>query len=331
MNFQDRLAKKQKNRSLYCRNTTCDTNKIGSKLGKKSLIGINCILSQNSKESEKLIFYICKECECYNFDNFGKPLTDEPLNLQTYFIPEFLEGQYQKMFNSRGPQKCLFCTLDKIVSKSSEFIKQNEIDKIEKEIERQEKELSFEHSDETTLKLRDQLEDYLTKLSELKLTTNPVYTIMPCVYKLFTKGEPRRNHIGFLCLQCKAIYYNPNFKDVKWQRVEQKEINPLQSWNEAYKTRFEIKKKKIDKNNKIEKQEQKTWNSFDITKPPKKEEQESIKILYLSPRYTGGIHDFRPRTYSVLLENLTLSKAIKAIKKFGSEHQKEEFRQLGYL
>jgi len=328
MKVQDRLVKR-KTRSLYCRNPLCEINKIGSKLGKKSLIGINCVISQNSKESEKLIFYICKECENYNFDNFGKPLTDTPLNLRTYFIPESLDEHFQKIINSHGLQKCLFCTLDKIVSKHEEYVKQDEINKTESKIIKLKKQLEFEHSESITREFQNQLTKLENNLEQLKSTSKPVYTITPCVYRLFTKGKPRRNHRGFLCLQCNAIYYDPNFKDVKWQSVEQRQINPLRALNEAYKTRLEIIKKKIDKKSVYEKQEQSTWNSFDIPEPPEK--QKSINILYIGPRHTGGISDYRPRTYSVLLENLTLNKAIKAIKKYGSDQQKEEFRRLGYL
>ena len=60
--------------------------------------------------------------------------------------------------------------------------------------------------------------------------------------------------------------------------------------------------------------------------------EEEISIKYLGPQYTSiGFGVDRPERFSITLDNLTLRKAVHVLKNYGSEHQKEELRQFGYL
>jgi hypothetical protein len=64
----------------------------------------------------------------------------------------------------------------------------------------------------------------------LYLSTNvsePVYILKNCVFKIFIRGMPRRQYIGFLCTNCKAIYYSPDFDRAKWAIRERRTINPI--------------------------------------------------------------------------------------------------------
>lgn len=307
-------------RAIYCKNPLCKVNQLLSKKhNERTLKSINCLITDQEKNVEKQLFYVCSECAYYDFSNFGRPLTSENLNLQTYIIPDSFEELYFKMLKPQGSQKCLFCNLENIVSSHSEYFYESEIESIKRELE---------------LDILDNERKELEKqISKLQKTTKPIYEIKPCTYKLFTK-EPtkRRNYIGYLCLACKAVYYDSNFKEIDWKRIseqyneiEDRTINPFTAWNEIYQQKLKIQKRKTDRD--IENQESETWQSLKIKKPPK--EQKEISIKYLGPRYTSSGWDTeRPERFSVNLENLTLRKAIQVLKKYGSDQQKEEIKKI---
>jgi len=344
LNFQDRLIGiKKKTRIIYCKNSICAVNQLLSKKqNERTLKSINCLITDQEKDIEKQLFYICSECGYYDFSNFGRPITNEPLNLQTFIIPNSLEKSYSKMLKPKSSQKCLFCNLENIVSSHAEYFYKSEIEKKKKEIK-------LDISDNEKKELEKQI-------NELQSTTRPIYELKSCVYKLFTKIPKRRNYIGFLCLNCEAIYYDPKFKDTDWKRIseqynqifEDKMINPFHVWNEIYQEKFQkmeeyasLKKeenllknieveKDFESKHGIRKQELETWENFKIKEPP--QEQEEISIKYLGPQHTSiGFNVVRPERFSIKLDNLTLRKAVHVIKNYGSEHQKEELRQFGYL
>lgn len=284
MNFQDT---KRGKRSLYCRNPNCETNQLGSKKWhKKTLIPIKCLTYPNSKqEPEKQIFYICEICSDHNFENFGKPLTNTPLNLKTYLIPTLKIGLFYQMIESRGPQHCIFCKLNEKVDYDEVSISQN--------------------------------------------TLKPVYKIKPSVYKLFVKGDPRRDYIGFLCLNCEAIYYDPNFK-INWGLQDKRTINPIKPWQEVFEKKqamdeqyLNFLKEKAVPSQEIERQKAYTWRKFKVEEPPK---SEILEIDFLITYHTGGIYEPRSDRISITLENLTIRQAKKAIKLFGSKQQNESMQ-----
>ena len=324
MNFQDRLTgTKKKTRIIYCKNRPCAVNQLLSKKhNKRTLKSINCLITDQEKDIEKQLFYICSECGYYDFSNFGKPITNEPLNLQTFIIPDSLEESYSKILKPKSSQKCLFCNLENIVSSHAEYVYKSKIEEKKREIE-------LDISDNEKKELEKQI-------NELQSTTKPIHELKPCVYRLFTKIPKRRNYIGFLCLNCKAIYYDPKFKDIDWKRISEQynqifrseTINPFHAWNEIYQQKLKLQERKTP--NEIEMQESETWKNFEIEIPP--EEQEEISIKFLGPQHTSiGFDTERPERFSVNLENLTLRKAIQVLKKYGSDQQKEELNRLGYL
>jgi len=325
LNFQDRLTGvRKKTRIIYCKKPICEVNQLLSKKhNERTLKSIICLIPNQDKDIEKQLFYICSECGYYDFSNFGKPITNEPLNLQTFIIPDSFEKSYSKMLKPKSSQKCLFCNLENIVSSHAEYFYKSEIEEKKREIE-------LDISDKEKKELEKQI-------NELQSTTRPIYELKPCVYKLFTK-EPgiRRNYIGYLCLACKAVYYEPNFKDIEWERIsdqyneifEYKTINLFTAWNEIYQQKLKMRKRKTD--GEIEKQESETWQSLKIKKPSK--EQEEISIKYLGPKHTSsGFDTERPERFSIRLDNLTLRKTIQVLKKYGSDQQKEELNRIGYL
>lgn len=321
--FQDILMTGK--RLLICRDPKCEANQLSSKKWhKRTLLPIKCLASSNSRQkSEKLLYYICSECSYYNCDSFGKPVTNLPLNLQTYVIPDHIIEDFEKMVKSRGPQKCLFCKLGEIIDADNEYVEKEEINRLENQ-------LKEEHS----LDIKKEFEE---RLGRLKSTRIPIYKIKESVYKLFIKGKPkRRDYVGFLCLNCNAIFYDPGFNYVKWPRTEIRKINPTAPWSKLFNKKMwnelkyhRLKKLETNTNNMVEKQELETWHNLEIESPPSPHD---IEIKYLGPVDTGGIPS-EPRTdrVTITLENLTIRKAIEAIRKFGSEELKEEFMRLGYL
>lgn len=281
---------------LYCRNPNCETNQLTSKLWhNRTLLPIKCLTYPNKKqEPEKLIFYICSKCSYYDFENFGRPLTNVPLNLQTFLIPESKLTLFYEIIDSRGQQDCPFCELNELVDYDEKYIDKS------------------------------------------KKTSKPVFKIKPSVYKLFIKGdstknESRRNYIGFLCLNCSAICYDPNFKKVKWSISEVRHINPLRTWNEVYKKKQEMNEEylellevKTTPSNEIEKQKLKVWRKFKVNEPSKN--QRIIDIVYLGPQHTGGVREPRSDRLTITLANLTIRQAKKAIKLFGTKRQKEQLK-----
>ena len=187
MNFQDRLTGvRKKTRIIYCKKPICEVNQLLSKKhNERTLKSIICLIPNQDKDIEKQLFYICSECGYYDFSNFGKPITNEPLNLQTFIIPDSFEKSYSKMLKPKSSQKCLFCNLENIVSSHAEYFYKSEIEEKKREIE-------LDISDKEKKELEKQI-------NELQSTTRPIYELKPCVYKLFTK-EPgiRRNYIGYL-------------------------------------------------------------------------------------------------------------------------------------
>ena len=324
MNFQDRLTgTKKKTRIIYCKNSVCAVNQLLSKKhNQRTLKSINCLITDQEKDIEKQLFYICSECGYYDFSNFDRPITSESLNLQTFIIPDSFEESYSKMLKPKSSQKCLFCNLENIVSSHSEYFYKSEI-----EVKKREIELDISDNEKKELE---------KKIFNLQKTSKPIYELKPCVYRLFTKIPKRRNYLGFLCLNCKAIYYDPNFKEIEWKRIleqynavfEDETINPLHAWNEIYEQKLKLQKRKTP--NEIEIQESETWKNFKIEEPP--QEQEEISIKFLGSQHTSiGLDVERPERFSIRLDDLTLRKAVHAIKDYGSKRQKEELRQFGYL
>jgi len=337
--FQDTLSgTKPKTRVLYCKYPLCDVNQLLSKKhDKRTLASVYYLISDQGTDTEKHFCYICKECSYYDFSNFGRPLTYEALNLQTYIIPDSYSKSFSKLIEPRSSQKCLFCTQDKIINYDYE-------DVYKLEIEDKERMLKLDLPD----KEKEELENEIAKL---KTTTKPIYKIIPCVYKLFTKQPSRRNYVGFLCLVCNAIYYDTNFKDIDWKQaskkykkdrgIEDRTINPFSTWNKIYQEKAkEYKKlkkeeKKLDpkmfnQNYGIRMQELETWRRLRIKKPP--EIQDEISIKYLGPQHTqSGSDAIRPERYDLKLVKLTRRKFIRAIKDYGSEEQKQVLIGMGYL
>jgi len=315
LKFQDTLVKRK--RVLLCRNPRCDTNLLTTKKWhKKSLLGIKTLVY--STELEKLVFYVCSECGYYNFENFGKPITNQPMNLHVYIIQDAFDKDYEKMLKSRGPSNCLYCELKSIIDYDSEFVNKEKIEELENRLE---------------FSLDDDQEQLKNKIENLKRTTKPVYKIKQSVYKLFIKGKPRRGYIGFLCLNCQSIYYDPRFKKVNWQNMNIKKVNPIKPLINVYEKKKELhleyqklKKRKTTANNEIRIQELETWENLQVKKPSKPYDYE---LKYLGLNYTGGLYEPRTERISLTLENLTIRQIKKAIKLFGTEEQKEEIERLG--
>jgi len=331
--FQDTLdTKNSKNRRLLCQNPRCTVNLFPSRnrsLRKKALLPIRCLLYPEQGEyPEKVIFYICKKCRGYNFELFGRPLTNvkngSPLLLHTCIISEDFSLKYESMIKSRGVQKCLFCTRDKVVSSHEELVNQQKITELEFEINRIE-----DIDNRKAHKLAE-------KIKKLSSTAKPIYEIMPCVYKLFVKGKPRRRYVGYLCLCCETIYYDSNFQDIQWDESNKESRDPYEPWRELFKEKtkcekiFEkLSKEETNPNNEIEKQRVSVWHKFRVSKPPTADNSSKIPIIVMNRIHTGGDHTFRPEKISITLENLTQKQAVLLIKKYGSNKQKNELQMMG--
>jgi len=356
--FQDTLD--SKNRRLLCQNPKCTVNQFPSRnrsLRKKALLPIRCLLyPEQSKYPEKVIFYICTKCGDYNFELFGRPLTNakngNPLNLQTCIIPESYLSQFESIIQSRGTQTCIFCTRDKVVSSHEELIHQEKITELEFEVKR------IEDID------KSKAHKLVEKIMKLSSTAKPVYEIMPCVYKLFVKGKPRRRYVGYLCLCCETIYYDSNFQDIQWDDSDKELRDPYKPWREIFKEKIKneevfkklskekikneevfkklskekikneevfkkLSKEKTNPNNEIEKQRISVWHKLKVNEPPKEEDHSKISIINRGMYHTGGFPSFRPEKISITLENLTQKKAKLLIKKYGSNKQKTELQMMG--
>jgi len=316
LKFQDTLSKRK--RVLLCRNPKCETNSLTKKWHKKSLLGIKTIIYTEPKELEKLIFYICSKCGYYNFDNFGKPITNQPLNLHAYIIQDELDKDYEKMLKSRSSTRCLYCQLNSIVDFDDEFINKEKIEDLENKLE-----FALDENDQEQLK---------NEIKYLKKNTKPIYKIKKSIYKLFIKGKPRRDYIGFLCLNCKSIYYDSAFKKVNWQNMTIEKINPTKPLIEVYEKKAELHLeyqkmvKEKTTNNAIRKQELETWENLQVKKPG---ESSYYQLKYFGPHHTGGSYESRMDRISLTLDNLTIRKAKKIIESFGTKEQKEEIEKLG--
>ncbi len=330
MIFQDTLD--SKNRRLLCQNPKCTVNQFPSRnrsLRKKALLPIRCLLyPEQSKYPEKVIFYICTKCGDYNFELFGRPLTNakngNPLNLQTCIIPESYLSQFESIIQSRGTQTCIFCTRDKVVSSHEELIHQEKITELEFEVKR------IEDID------KSKAHKLVEKIMKLSSTAKPVYEIMPCVYKLFVKGKPRRRYVGYLCLCCETIYYDSNFQDIQWDDSNKEQRDPYEPWRELFKEKImceevfkKLSKEETNPNNEIEKQRVSVWHKFRVSKPPTADNSSKIPIIVMNRIHTGGDHTFRPEKISITLENLTQKQAVLLIKKYGSNKQKNELQMMG--
>jgi len=167
-------------------------------------------------------------------------------------------------------------------------------------------------------------------------TDKPVYEIMPCVYKLFVKGKPRRRYVGYLCLCCEAIYYDSNFQDIQWDDSDKELRDPYKPWREIFKEKIKngevfkkLSKEKTNSNNEIEKQRISVWHKLKVNEPPKEEDYSKISIINRGMHHTGGFPSFRPEKISITLENLTQKQAELLIKKYGSNKQKTELQMMG--
>jgi len=328
--FQDTLdAKNIKNRRLLCQNLQCTVNQFPSRnrsLRKKALLPIRCLLyPEQSEYQEKVIFYICTKCGDYNFDLFDRPLTNarngSPLLLQSCIIPKDFSLKFESMIKSRGTQTCLFCTRDKVVSSHDELIHQEKITELEFEINR------IEDID------NGKAHKLAEKIKKLRSTAKPVYEMMPCVYKLFVKGKPRRRYIGYLCLCCEVIYYDSSFQDIQWDDFNKELRDIYQPWRELSKEKTKceaifkkLSKEKTNPNNAIEQQKVSVWHKFKVSEPPTEDKSPKIVINTSGMHHTGGMMSFRPERISITLENLTQKQASSLIKKYGTDFQKAEMQ-----
>ncbi|MCH7561382.1 MAG: hypothetical protein IIC67_08485 [Thaumarchaeota archaeon] len=321
-----------KNRRLLCQNPQCTVNLFPSRnrsLRKKALLPIRCLLyPEQSEYQEKVIFYICTKCGNYNFELFGKPLTNakngSPLLLQTCIIPEDFSLKFESMIQSRGSQTCIFCTRDKLVGSHQELVHQEKIIELEFKIRR------IEDID------KGKAHKLTEEIKELYSTSKPVYEMTPCVYKLFVKGKPRRRYVGYLCLCCEAIYYDSSFQDIQWDDSDEELRDPYKPWRELFKEKIKceaifkkISNKKTNPNDEIEKQRISVWHKFKVSEPPTEDKSPKIPIITMGMHHTGEFYSFRPERISITLENLTQKQAALLIKKYGTNMQKDELQMMG--
>jgi len=239
-------------------------------------------------------------------------------------MPESFSSKFESMIKSRGIQTCIFCTRDKVVSSHEVLAHQEKITDLEFEIKR------IEDIDRTKA-------DKLSKeIKKLRSTSRPVYETMPCVYKLFVKGKPRRRYVGYLCLCCEAIYYDSSFKDIEWNDSDKELIDPYEPWRDSFKEKIrceeifkKLSKQKTNPNNEIEKQRVSIWHKLRVNEPPDKDHSPNIEIVNMGMHHTGGIYDQRPERISITLENLTQKQAASLIKKYGTHLQKAEMQLMG--
>jgi len=289
---------------------------------------IRCLLyPEQSKSPEKVIFYICTKCGDYNFELFGRPLTNvkngSPLLLHTCIIPEDFSLKFESMIQSRGIQTCIFCTRNKLVSSHSELVHQEKITELEFVINR------IEDIDRSKVHMLSK------EIKKLRSTTRPVYETIPCVYKLFVKGKPRRRYVGYLCLCCETIYYDSSFQDIQWDDSDKVLRDIYEPWRELFKEKIKCEKifKKLSKeetnpNNEIEKQRVSVWHNFRVREPPTEDKSPKIPIIVMGMLHTGGDYSFRPEKISITLENLTQKQASSLIKKYGTNFQKAEMQMM---
>jgi len=330
--FQDTLdIKNSKNRRLLCQNKQCTVNQFPSRnrsLRKKALLPIRCLLyPEQSEHPEKVIFYICTKCGYYNFELFGRPLTNvkngSPLFLQTCFIPEDFSSKFESMIKSRGTQTCLFCTKDEVVSSHEVLVHQEKITELKFKINR------IENIDKGKAHM-------LTKeIKKLRSSAIPVYETMPCVYKLFVKGKPRRRYVGYLCLCCETIYFDSSFQDIQWEDSKKDFIDPYEPWRKLFKEKTKCEKifKKLSKeetnpDNRVEKQRVSVWHKFKVSEPPTEDKSPEISIMMMNNHYTGGWISYRPEKISITLENLSQKQASSLIKKYGTNLQQAEMQMM---
>lgn len=227
------------------------------------------------------------------------------------------------MIKSRGSQTCLFCTRDTVVSSHEELVHQKEITELGFEINRIE-----DIDNSTALKLAKEIK-------KLRSTSRPVYETMPCVYKLFVKGKPRRRYVGYLCLCCETIYYDSSFQDIQWEDSDKELRDPYEPWRELFEEKTKCEKifKKLSKekaipNNEIEKQRVSVWHKLKVSEPPTEDKSPKIVIDVMGMHYTGGEFLFRPEKISITLKNLTQKQASSLIKQYGTNMQKAEMQMM---
>ncbi len=158
---------------------------------------------------------------------------------------------------------------------------------------------------------------------------------MPCVYKLFVKGKPRRRYVGYLCLCCETIFYDSSFQDVQWEDSNKDSMDPYEPWRELFEEKTKCEKifKKISKadtipDNEIEKQRVSVWHKLKVSKPPTEDKSPEISIMMMNNHYTGGLISYRPEKIRIILENLTQKQAASLIKKYGTNLQQAEMQMM---
>lgn len=323
MDFQLRLSgMKEKKRILYCKNPLCQVNTPLSKnYNKRTLISVHCLFDQGS---ERQIFYICSECGFYDCSNFGNLLLSPQFDLKNYIIPNSYLDEFHKMIESPIHQKCVFCKFDMVFSHHDEPYRKSEIESREKELN-----LNITNNE------KKRLEQEIKKLKNPQI---PIFETARCTFKLFTNKPKRRNYIGYFCLACESIYFDPIFHEIDWEKISQSykneifedaKINPFRVWNkiqeEKQQNTKEYKKLKNEPtgpHNQVDKQKLETWQGFKLPKPPENQEI-TIKSLGLKHTLTGW-DTLRPERFSLELKKLTLKKYLLAIEMFGSEEQKEQ-------
>lgn len=162
-----------KNVVRRCKLSTCDTNQIDSSIYHlKSMVPVYYL----DFDSEKVLFYICMACGYFDFKPFRDfRLSNNLLQLAIFKIPNIYLDEFEKLRSTRWFEKCIFCGQDRTVVNFDEPVK-----------------------DEN---------------GKVKLNVSyPMPTIRGSVYKIFLKGQdPRRDHIGYLCVLCKKIYILQSF------------------------------------------------------------------------------------------------------------------------
>ncbi len=294
--FQNTLGESKLTRILLCTNRMCEVNRLSSKHRKRTMLGIYCLThSDNSskKENSQVEKLLFYVCkECLLFD----------------FSP-FGKPVYESVTHlhiNRMPSK--------FTSKFNEIENSRGIQKC------------------LFCGLKERVGCDYRRIDES--TEEPDYKIKPCVFKLFVKEGKRRNYVGFLCLQCNSVYFKHNFQFFTKNSFKQSR-RPFDIWVEIAKKKRKaiteyktVSLEETNDSNRIDKQRLKTWNALKLNQPPS---NETIEFDALGMHYTGGMREEIPQRHTLTLENLTLSKYKEAVKRFGTEQQKNELIRLGYL
>ena len=276
----------------------CEVNRLSSKYRKRTMLGIYCIYhldnsSQkvNSKNDEKLLFYVCKECLSFDFSPFGRPVIESPVLLYINRMPSTFTNKFDEIEHSRGMQKCLVCKLEERVGYDSCMISKS--------------------TEEPVYKIKPCVFKLFVK--EGKRRNYVGFLCLHCNSVYFKHSFPFFNENSF---EQSIIPFD------KWNQINKRK-------EEAIKEYDIINLEKTNPSNKIPKQRLKTWSILQLNKAPEEKIIENVETL--GRYRTGITREEIPQKYTLTLENLSLSKYKKAVKIFGSESQKNELISLGYF